>query len=146
MLAHLCFRSYGQDSLNRFAHPATKTFMALRIFVNNELNELHNGLELVNKYLRPGGICMVIAFHSLEDRIVKRNFHYIDLDLENNMSISKKVRMKSISTVYSREEMGELMKIKWKPMSKKVIVPSGEEVDENPRSRSAKLRAAFKVS
>ena len=58
-------RFYHRDALQRPTHVATKTFMALRIFVNNELNELHNGLELANQLLTPGGVCAAIAFSSL---------------------------------------------------------------------------------
>ena len=53
-------RFYHRDALQQPAHVATKTFMALRIFVNNELNELHNGLELANQLLTPGGVCAAI--------------------------------------------------------------------------------------
>lgn len=73
------FRDYGSDMLQRRAHSATKTFMAIRIFVNNELNELYNGLTMANRYLLPGGKIVVITFHSLEDRIAKRHLHGIDI-------------------------------------------------------------------
>ncbi|KAH7938947.1 hypothetical protein HPB52_002944 [Rhipicephalus sanguineus] len=66
--------SSSVDSLGRPSHPATKTFMALRILVNNELNELHWALSLLRWWLRPGARLAVLAFHSLEDRIVKRHF------------------------------------------------------------------------
>ena len=80
------------DAMQRPTHPATKTFMALRIFVNNELNELHNGLELAHQLLTPGGACAAIAFSSLEDRIIKRQFHGIDMNEKLNMTIKHKVR------------------------------------------------------
>ena len=110
------------------------------------MNELHNGLEIVNKYLKPNGVCVAISFHSLEDRIVKRNFHSIELDLENNMTLGQKVRMSRLNMEYrySEEEIQEAMKKKWQPISRKVILPSTEEINKNPRSRSARLRAAFK--
>ncbi|KAH8029065.1 hypothetical protein HPB51_022233 [Rhipicephalus microplus] len=69
-----CHGSGSVDSLGRPSHPATKTFMALRILVNNELNELHWALSLLRHWLRPGARLAVLAFHSLEDRIVKRHF------------------------------------------------------------------------
>ncbi|KAH6925042.1 hypothetical protein HPB50_027400 [Hyalomma asiaticum] len=62
------------DSLGRPSHPATKTFMALRILVNNELNELNWAMGLLQRWLRPMGRLAVLSFHSLEDRIVKRHF------------------------------------------------------------------------
>ena len=141
----LCCRSYGRDSLSRYAHSATRTFQALRIFVNNEMNELHNGLELVNMYLKPGGVCIAIAFHSLEDRIIKRHFHNIDLDLPNNISIHKRAKPRGAYSVYTEQKLADTAKPKWLPLKKKVDLPSVEEVSENPRSRSAKLRAALKT-
>lgn len=137
--------SYGRDSLSRYAHSATRTFQALRIFVNNEMNELHNGLELVNMYLKPGGVCIAIAFHSLEDRIIKRHFHNIDLDLPNNISIHKRAKPRGAYSVYTEQKLADTAKPKWLPLKKKVDLPSVEEVSENPRSRSAKLRAALKT-
>lgn len=92
-------------------HPATKTFQALRIAVNDELENLKLAISAALRALKPGGRLAVISFHSLEDRIVKLAFAQ---DI-------------------------------WKPVSKKPIVPSEEEISENPRSRSAKLRVAEKV-
>ena len=93
-------------------HPATKTFQALRIAVNDELGELERGLPALEGALATHGRFLVISFHSLEDRIVKRYF-------------------KSAPAL--------------RPMHKKVIVASREEVLGNPRARSAKLRVAEKV-
>ena len=122
---------------------ATKVFQALRIFVNNELNELNNGLELAHHLLRPGGVCVVIAFHSLEDRIVKRHFHGIDMDQKANMSVTDQHRSSLKS--FGKEEITEILKKRWEPISKKVVLPSEEEEQQNPRARSAKLRAARKL-
>ena len=91
-------------------HPATKTFMALRIAVNQELENLTRGLESIAALLRPGGRIAVISFHSLEDRIVKHVFR-------------------------SFEEHGGYRIVTASP-----ICPSTEEAGRNPRSRSAKLR------
>ena len=92
-------------------HPATKVFQALRIAVNTELDELERALPDMVDLLKPGGRLLIISFHSLEDRIVKRFFkEHPDLELVN----------------------------------KKVIVADQEEVKENPRARSAKLRVAEK--
>ena len=123
---------------------ATKTFQALRIFVNNELNELHNGLEIALRFLRVGGKCVVLSFHSLEDRIVKRHFHGIDIDAHLNMSLRDHYR--NSVKVFDKEEVERLLEKRWNPMSKKVTTTPVEERIENPRARSAKLRAAIKVS
>lgn len=132
---------YGRrDKLNRSSHVATQTFMALRIFVNNELNELNNGLEVANYYLRARGRCVTLTFHSLEDRIVKRHFHDIDLDTKPNLSL-REMRFKQR---VSSAELEEILNKRWDPMSKKVIIPSSSECERNPRARSAKLRAATK--
>jgi 16S rRNA (cytosine1402-N4)-methyltransferase len=94
-------------------HPATRTFQALRIAVNDELENLRLGLEAGFRRLAPGGVMAVISFHSLEDRIVKRFFR-------------------------NRADRGEAELFK-------LIRPTAEEIAENPRARSAKLRAAQKV-
>lgn len=96
-------------------HPATKTFQALRIAVNDELNELRKGLDASAAVLNPGGRLCVIAYHSLEDRIVK-----------NFMRDSGKNGRVSVIT-------------------RKPLVPSHEEVRLNPSARSAKLRGAEKI-
>jgi len=96
-------------------HPATKTFMALRIYVNNELENLKIGLSKGINYLQKGGRIAVITFHSLEDRIVK-NF------------------------IRDKEREGIM-----KNLTKKPIRPMLEEVKENPSARSAKLRVGEKV-
>lgn len=95
-------------------HPATRVFQALRIAVNHELEALKEGAGKAIEALKPGGRLAVITFHSLEDRIVKNLFR-------------------------SEKEKGTLLL-----MNKKPIVPSESEVEQNPRSRSAKLRVAEK--
>lgn len=96
-------------------HPTTKTFQALRIEVNSELNEIRSGLDASLRLLKKGGRLCVISYHSLEDRIVKRFI----------ADSSKK----------------ELLRM----ITKKPITPSPEEIRSNPSSRSAKLRAAEKI-
>jgi 16S rRNA (cytosine1402-N4)-methyltransferase len=96
-------------------HPATRTFQALRIFVNRELDDLKAMLEAAPQILKPGGRIVVISFHSLEDRIVKDAF-----------------REGSTQGAYSI-------------LTKKPVTASEEESDRNPRARSAKLRAAERV-
>jgi len=96
-------RRYGK------IHPATRTFQAMRIFVNDELRSLESFLDSSMKVLRPGGRLVLISFHSLEDRIVKNKFRSLVVP----------------GTVLTR----------------KVVTASIEELDRNPRSRSARLRA-----
>ncbi|ESO05613.1 hypothetical protein HELRODRAFT_77586 [Helobdella robusta] len=137
-----CFSNhdYKQDKLQRPAHVATKTFQAIRIFVNNELNELNQALLNVHSLLVPGGLCVAISFHSLEDRIVKRHFHGIDMREDLCLSIRDRARRN-----LDRDEIESIVKKNWVVENKKIIVPSDKEVTSNPRSRSAKLRYAFKA-
>lgn len=100
-------------------HPATKTFQALRIAVNDELNALKEGLAKGYSHLKPGGRMAVISFHSLEDRIVK-DFY------------KKQARA------------GEAQTPTADILTKKPITPNAQEIAENPRSRSAKLRVIEK--
>jgi 16S rRNA (cytosine1402-N4)-methyltransferase len=95
-------------------HPATRTFQALRIAVNNELENLERLLDSASDLLAQKGRIAVISYHSLEDRLVKNNFK-------------------------ANEKEGT-----YKIITKKPIVPSREEIGENPRARSAKLRIAEK--
>ncbi|WP_075502135.1 16S rRNA (cytosine(1402)-N(4))-methyltransferase RsmH [Candidatus Pelagibacter communis] len=113
---------------NYRVHSSTKTFQALRIFVNKEISELINGLINSAKILKKDGILAVVTFHSLEDKIVK----YFFKSLSENKSISRyepKVQQKKIS---------------FKMPLKKPIVPSDKELKENLPSRSAKLRYLIK--
>ena len=113
---------------NYRVHSSTKTFQALRIFVNKEISELINGLINSAKILKKNGILAVVTFHSLEDKIVK----YFFKSLSENKSISRyepKVQQKKIS---------------FKMPLKKPIVPSDKELKENLPSRSAKLRYIIK--
>jgi 16S rRNA (cytosine1402-N4)-methyltransferase len=96
-------------------HPATRTFQALRIFVNRELDDLKDLLQAAPQILKPGGRLVVISFHSLEDRIVKD-------------SLRDGVRLGH-----------------YQLLTKKPVTPGEEEIDRNPRARSAKLRAAEKI-
>lgn len=132
-----------KDKLERSTHAATKTFQALRIFVNNELNQLSNGLHVAHHYLRVGGVCAVLSFHSLEDRIVKRHFHGIDLHLPKSLSLSNQ-QLQNTMKVFDSESLQSIVNRKWLPLQKKVMTVGNEEVAINPRSRSAKLRAAIK--
>ena len=109
-------------------HVATKIFQSLRVFVNKEISELIFGLINATKILKPGGIIVVVTFHSLEDKIVKFFFK----------SLSEK---KSISRYMPKtDEEDNLFKLG----NKKPIVPSNKELKTNAPSRSAKLRFAIK--
>lgn len=158
-LAKIVASSVGAsiDSLGRFAHPATKTFQALRIFVNNELNELNFGLDNLREFLvRAGsvdeaqlypnclcGVALVLTFHSLEDRIVKRHFSGIDVNQPAIKHLSQHDRIRT--NVIPREGVLEEEPKKWLPLFKHVEKPTDEEVAANPRSRSAKLRLAARL-
>ncbi|CAH1787318.1 unnamed protein product [Owenia fusiformis] len=136
---------HTKDKLSRNAHLATKTFQALRIFVNNELNELNTALKMAHKFLKPGGKCVAISFHSLEDRIIKRNFMGIDIDAKINTKLSDHYKYKDPSLVMDKDHIGKLLEKHWSLINKKVVVPTEGECQLNPRARSAKLRAAIKV-
>ncbi|CAH1960178.1 unnamed protein product [Acanthoscelides obtectus] len=130
------------DKLQRKSHVATKTFQALRIFVNNELNEINYGLILAHHFLKLGGRIITITFHSLEDTVVKR--HFTGNIIENT---ANPLPLKYSSFHHTMEEdmVKDVMEPKWKMLHKHVLLPTDEEVERNPRSRSAKLRAAVKV-
>ena len=113
---------------NYKVHSATKTFQALRILVNQEITELINGLINSVKILKKDGVLAVVTFHSLEDKIVK----YFFKNLSENKSVSR------------YEPKIQQKKILFKMPLKKPIVPSFKEVEENPPSRSAKLRYVIK--
>lgn len=132
----------GNNDIHKKRHAATKTFQALRIFVNNELNEINYGMLLAHHYLKLGGRLVTITFHSLEDIIVKR--HMLGNLIEN---AANPLPLKFSSHNYNLdiEDVHRLMEKKWRMLHKHVIVPSFEEVESNNRSRSAKLRAAVKV-
>ena len=113
---------------NYKVHSSTKTFQALRIFVNKEISELINGLVNSAKILKKDGILAVVTFHSLEDKIVK----YFFKSLSSYKSISR------------YEPKVQQKKILFTMPLKKPIIPSDKEVKENPSSRSAKLRYIIK--
>jgi 16S rRNA (cytosine1402-N4)-methyltransferase len=107
-------------------HPATRTFQALRIFVNEELDELHLALIAAERVLKPGGRLVVVAFHSLEDRIVKNFFAE---------------RGKTGGGSRHLPEMAQSAP-SFRILTKRPVTAGDEEVRTNPRARSAKLRAA----
>ena len=111
-------------------HPATRTFQALRIAVNEELGAIEEVLPQAVAALEPGGRVAIIAFHSLEDRIVKDFFREQSKDLVNP----------PYERIYEEERKATLKEVHRKP-----ITPSEDEIQNNPRARSAKLRIAEKL-
>jgi len=109
-------------------HSSTKIFQALRIFVNQEISELINGLIIASKILKKDGILAVVTFHSLEDKIVK----YFFKSLSENKSVSRYVPKMDQAEPF------------FKMIHKKPITPSAKELSENISSRSAKLRYVVK--
>ncbi len=107
-------------------HPATRTFQALRIFVNEELDELAAGLRAAEQVLKPGGRLVAVAFHSLEDRIVKS-------------FLSERGRQRAGSRHLPEVERPAPT---FRLLTGRPVVPDEAEIASNPRARSAKLRAA----
>jgi len=117
-LAEVISSSVGPIRRHGKIHPATKTFQAIRIAVNDELNQLSMSLPLMEQLLAPGGRLAIISFHSLEDRIVKR---------------------------YFKDRAGERYDAELRLVSKKPLMATTTEIANNPRARSAKLRAVCKI-
>lgn len=134
-----------KDLLQRPAHVATKTFQALRIFVNDELHELLTGLKTAEKFLKPGGRLVAISFHSLEDRIIKRFLHGIDMTEKYNLGSRQKIRQALKNCSKEEDRKNGKPNLKWSFIQKKVLTPQAKDVQTNPRGRSAKLRAAIKL-
>ncbi len=111
-------------------HPATRVFQALRIFVNDELGELAQALFAAERALKPGGRLVVVTFHSLEDRIVKKFFS----DRAGKASGSR-----HLPIAHERAATFE-------PVGKSMVSASEEEAQANPRARSAKLRAGQRTT
>jgi 16S rRNA (cytosine1402-N4)-methyltransferase len=115
-LARIVVKALRKPGKHSKTHPATRTFQAIRIEVNSELSSIEKALEKVVKFLSPKAKLCVISFHSLEDRMIKLFFRELAKDRES-----------------------------FKILTKKPIVPSDEEIGNNPRSRSAKLRVIEKI-
>ncbi|RDV04965.1 16S rRNA (cytosine(1402)-N(4))-methyltransferase RsmH [Undibacter mobilis] len=111
-------------------HPATRTFQALRIFVNDELGELASALLAAERILKPGGRLAVVSFHSLEDRIVKSYFASRGETRAGSRHLPEVARSEA----------------RFVSLTKKPVVAGDQEVAQNPRARSAKLRAAERTA
>jgi 16S rRNA (cytosine1402-N4)-methyltransferase len=130
-LAQLVKQASGASSRRSKIHPATRTFMALRIAVNEELQNLELALKQTPDLLRPGGRLTVISYHSLEDRIVKQFMRYAASGC-----------VCPPGTVICRCGHTPTLKL----TSRKVIKPTSLEIESNPRSRSARLRIAERLN
>jgi len=128
-LVKIIEKSKRRNYLNKI-NPCTKTFQALRIFVNKEITELINGIINATKKLKPGGKILIISFHSIEDRIVK----YFFTNFSKNKSRPSRYlpETKVVESVLFEE------------YKNRVLRPSNEEINRNKRSRSAKLRFAIR--
>ena len=113
-------------------NPATRSFQAIRIAINDELNEIEKALSSSLKFLKPGGRIIAVSFHSLEDRIVKNIF---SSNSYSNNNVNRHL-----------PETKDNHPIYLKSITKKPIIPNEEEFFQNPRSRSAKLRAAERTN
>ncbi len=118
-------------------HPATRTFQALRIEVNQELAELEAGLKAAEHLLKPGGRLVVISFHSLEDRIVKQF-----MVKRSAAGVAAQSRHSPAALLADVSEDHATFTL----TPKHAIAPSEEEVTRNPRARSAKLRCATRTA
>jgi len=129
-LAGIIRRAIPRKKWPRKIDPATKTFQAIRIEVNDELRNIGQGLDQALKILSKGGRILVISYHSLEDRIVKRKFRYWAKDCicPPDFPVCRCNKKKEVEI-----------------LTKKPIRPTKKEVELNPRSRSAKLRAIEKI-
>lgn len=129
-LARIVERAAGRRGKSKI-HPATRVFQALRIFVNDELNQLAAGLRAAERLLRPAGRLVVVAFHSLEDRIVKR---FLANRFERTGGGSRHAPPERRPTA------------SFAPVFSKAMAPDEAEIETNPRARSAKLRAAVRLA
>ena len=130
-LAEIVARAVGGRRGDRI-HPATRTFQALRIYVNRELEELAEGLFAAEEVLREGGRLAVVAFHSLEDRIVKR---FVALATGRTAGPSRHLPQRPVHGEPTFRELFRGAK-----------TPSEKEIEANPRARSARLRGAVRTA
>ncbi|MEM9434439.1 MAG: 16S rRNA (cytosine(1402)-N(4))-methyltransferase RsmH [Pseudomonadota bacterium] len=113
------------------SHPATRSFQAIRIAVNDELGQLISGLEAAERVLKPGGYLAVVSFHSLEDRVVKK-------------FVASRAARSGGGSRYAPQE--QLASASFEPVTRKAVSADDAEIARNPRARSAKLRVAQRTS
>jgi 16S rRNA (cytosine1402-N4)-methyltransferase len=131
-LAAIVSEAQGPAALRLAIHPATRTFQALRIHVNDELGELERGLDAALNILKPEGRLVVVSFHSLEDRMVK---HFLS---QRSTSAPRASRHAPVSTPAHQAA--------FQLLTTRPVIPSAAELASNPRARSAKLRAGLKLA
>ena len=132
-LADVVAKALGPAALRQPIHPATRTFQALRLHVNDELGELTRGLEAAERVLKAHGRLVVVAFHSLEDRIVKQFL------TERSTRAAAKARAICPSAAPSAAQTFKLL-------TNRPRTPGEAELAHNPRARSAKLRVAERTA
>jgi 16S rRNA (cytosine1402-N4)-methyltransferase len=130
-LAAIVSEAQGPAAARFAIHPATRTFQALRIHVNDELGELERGLDAALNILKPQGRLVVVSFHSLEDRIVKQFL--------GRRSTSAPRGSRHAPVVAAPKAVFELL-------TRQPRIPTAAEINLNPRARSAKLRAGVKLA
>ena len=131
-LAAIVSEAQGPYALRLAIHPATRTFQALRIHVNDELGELERGLQAALEILKPEGRLVVVSFHSLEDRMVK---HFLS---QRSTSAPRASRHAPVAA--------PAHKAAFKLLTTRPLTPSAAELASNSRARSAKLRAGLKLA
>lgn len=131
-LAKIVSDAQGPAALRHAIHPATRTFQALRIHVNDELGELERGLDAALKILAPRGRLAVVSFHSLEDRIVKQ---FLTQHSDTRPRASRHA-----------PDMGDAPRGAFRLLTNRPQVPTADEIETNPRARSAKLRIAERLA
>lgn len=132
-LADVVARALGGRRHDQKVHPATRTFQALRIYVNDELGELRRALAAAERILKPGGRLVVVTFHSLEDRIVKR---FLTARSGNTPRGSR----------HLPDSSNQFYEPSFHIVNRRPLTSEKGELDVNPRSRSARLRAATRTA
>ena len=159
-LAGIISQIYGKKIFKEKIHPATRSFQAIRMHVNNELGELKQGLSDSCNLLTSGGRLAVISFHSGEDSIVKKFFKEkseqekqshpsrYDITQQQLEEQLKQYQEQQLKQEMQQQEGGNITKHKpyFEVVNKKPITPSEKEISANPRSRSAKLRILQKLA
>jgi 16S rRNA (cytosine1402-N4)-methyltransferase len=130
-LARLVVRVLGREKIAG-RHAATRTFQALRIYVNDELGELQRALSAAEQVLAPGGRLVVVTFHSLEDRLVKR-------------FLRRRTASQSHGSRHLPEAPAQGPAPSFRFVNQRPVSPTQDEIAANPRARSAKLRAAIRT-